>query len=126
VRNIFTPYPESSGYPDGIKCSQLAFGILVDFYGYESVIVIFGILGLASHTTGYGLVHYAPEEYPQLAAFVNRDNNSSAPILLDQSLLDSSMCLFDFSMDIYQPTGSISLEVLFGSRPWSSHWLSYK
>lgn len=55
--NIFTPYPESSGYPDGIKCGQLAFGILVDIYGYEPVIVIFGILGLAGHATEYGLAH---------------------------------------------------------------------
>jgi hypothetical protein len=101
VRKIFTPYPESSGYPHGIKCGQLAFGILVDFYGYESVIVIFGILGLASHTTGYGLAHYAPQGCSQLAAFVNSDDNSSVPILLDQSLLDSSMCLFNYSMDLY-------------------------
>jgi hypothetical protein len=55
--NIFTPYPESSGYPDGIKCGQLAFGILVDIYGYEPVIVIFGIHGLAGHATEYGLAH---------------------------------------------------------------------
>jgi hypothetical protein len=44
------PYslPESSGYPDSTKYGQLAFGILVDFYGHECVIVISGILGLAS------------------------------------------------------------------------------